>query len=339
MDSLAFFDSAHQNFLASVSRIEEIKKFYQLAGRIFCLKFAGNALVNLLTPALRHLEIDEAPDCDLCICIWDSDSTRTPPVEFPWPKGAYALRGEVLKYNNTRFHTVVDRTAKMLYCFDKERKMALCWSKDPKELPWWVRGSPLELILHWWMRTQGYQMTHAAAIGHSQGGVLLTGKSGAGKSTTSLACMKAGMQYVSEDYCALSEAPEIWAYSIYNSAKITSKTLSFFPELEKHIIIQHTPQDKALLFHHQFQPEKVLLACPLKAIISLHMEKTTDSWLESINATDAVGPLAASTLWQLTHVGPVALKHFKNMSEALPCYRLHLGSDLTQAPKLIETLL
>ena len=226
------------------------------------------------------------------------------------------------------------------HVLDKERNLALYWIKDRRDLPWWIGGSPLQLILHWWMRTQSHQLTHAAAVGYPHGGVLLTGKSGSGKSTTSLACMKAGMSYVSEDYCLINDLPEIRAYSLYNSAKIEEKTLRFFPELGKYIEnSERAKGDKAFFFHHKFQPEKILSDCLLKAIISLKIEQTKDSWLEPILPSDAIAALSASTLWQLTHAGPVAFNHLKRVSEALPCYKLHLGSDLMQAPKLIGALL
>lgn len=319
---------------------EETKRFYRIAGFTVCLKFAGSAMVDILTSALRHLEVGAFDDCDLTICLWDSVSTDSSPVEFPWASNFYDLRGEVIGYNSGRIYTVVDIHTKALHVFDKERKLALYWIKDSRDLPWWVQGSPLQLILHWWMRTQGIQLTHAAAVGYSHGGVLLTGKSGAGKSTTSLACMQAGMKYISEDYCLLSDLPELWAYSVYNSAKIGAKTLQWFPELETQIENRaRAKEDKAFLFHHKFQPEKILPKCPLKALLTLQIGVTKESWLEPIAPDSAVAALSISTMWQLTHTGPTVFKHLKRVAENLPCYLLHLGSDLTQAPKLIEKLL
>lgn len=328
---------AHQNFLASAT---EIKRFYRLAGFTFCLKFANPALVEALSLALKHLEIGEI-DCDLpTVCIWDSFSTHSPSIEFPWPENSYAMRGEVLGYNDERIHTVVDVPAKMLQMFDKERNLALLWIKDHRELPEWVRGCPLQFIIHWWMRMQGHQLTHAAVVGTAQGGALLAGKGGAGKSTTCLSCMKAGMKYVSEDYCVLSDVPNIWAYCVYNSAKIKEETLNWFPELEKQIENgQRAKGDKAFLFHHKFQPEAILSGCPLKAIISLKIEETEDSWLKPTHPAGVIAALSASTLWQLTHTGPDVFNHLRRIAEALPCYTLHLGSDLMQAPKLIGGLL
>ncbi len=288
--------------------------------------------MDALTPALEHLEVTSQEPSDLTICVWDS-----PHVEFPWSPYSLKSRGEVDDYNTEQIYTVLDIHTKVLHLFDKKRNLALYWIKNRSQLPWWIGGSPLQLIFHWWFRCREVQLTHAAAVGYPKGGVLLAGKSGSGKSTTALSCMKAGMSYVSEDYCLLSE---LWVHSIYNSAKIGEKTLHWFPELEQHLENPHRAKgDKGFLFHHKFQPEKILLACPLKAVLTLKIEEGKDSWLEPIAPEEAIGPLSISTMWQLTHTGPTVFNHLKRVTLALPCYRLHLGADLEQAPRWIEKIL
>ncbi|MBP9841152.1 MAG: hypothetical protein KBC64_01855 [Simkaniaceae bacterium] len=338
--SRTFFDLAYHHFQDSLLHTEEIRRYYQLANLTFCLRFAGNAMVDTLTRALKHLEITQPDSCSLTICLWDSQSTHTPCLAFPWASHTYDMRGEVIQYNSDQIYTVVDIHTKVLHLFDQERQLALYWINDSRDLPWWVGGSPLQLILHWWMRVNGHQLTHAAAVGFPEGCVVLAGKSGAGKSTTTLACMDAGMHYISEDYCLLSQAPESWAYSVYNSAKIEDKTLEWFPKLKNHLSNPHRrPGEKAFFFHHEFQPKKIIAGGPVKALITLKIEATVNSWLEPIHSHQALAALSATTLWQLTHTGPAVFLHLKQVAESLPCYFLHLGSDLRQAPKLIEALL
>jgi hypothetical protein len=234
----------------------------------------------------------------------------------------------------------LDIHTKVLNVLDHEQNVALYWIKNRQDLPWWIGGSPLQLVLHWWMRAKGYQLTHAAVVGYPKGGVLLAGKSGSGKSTTALACMKAGMKYVSEDYCFLSDLPQIWAYSVYNSSKIGEKTLQWFPELSPFVINSNrAKEDKAFLFHHEFQPQNLLAGCPIKAIITLKIGERLGSGLEPIDSKEALAALSTTTLWQLTHTGPIVFHHLRKIAEALPCYRLHLSEDLMHAAELIGELL
>ncbi len=331
--SAHFFEEVYQNFLASAS--QRFRKSYQLAGSTFCLEFAGDSLVEFLTPALAHLEIEIPLDPDLTICIWEGISA--PPMEFPWPRNSQTVRGKVIGYNSDRIYTLFSEELQILQLYDKERKLALYRIQDRRKVPWWVGTSPLVHLLDWWTRTGGHQLAHAAAVGYAHGGVLLSGKSGSGKSTTALSCMEAGMQYVSEDYCILSNTT---VYSLYNSAKIEERTLSAFPRLRKYIENGERPSgDKAFFFHHRFQPERILLSCPLKALIALTIDGVKQSRLEEVPPRDAIASLAATTLWQLSHTDPSVFIHLKRVAEALPCYVLHLGADLTRAPQLIGKLL
>lgn len=338
MQSKPFFEFAYERFLTAIRNAGEINRFYRLAGFTFCLKFAGNSMVDLLTPALKHLEVSESVLPDLTICLWDSASTGTSILQDHWPLSG--TRGEVFGLNCEEIYTVFDIHTKVLNVFAKERNLALYWLKDGRDLPWWISGSPLQLILHWWMREKGHQLTHAAAVGWAHGGVVLAGKSGSGKSTTALSCMRAGMSYVSEDYCLLSDLPKIQAYSVYNSAKLDSKTLRWFPELEKQVENQNRAEgDKAFLFHQKFQPERIAMSVPVKAILTVKIVEDFDSWLEPIDIKEGVSALSVSTMWQLTHTGPAVFKHLKRVVEALPCYRLHVGSDLERIPKVIGKIL
>jgi hypothetical protein len=339
--SLDFFRSAFDNFQTALSCAGEIRRFYRLAGFTICLKFAGDAMVEPLTAALGHLEVELSESWDYSICIWDGFSTKTPLLSFPWAPNRYALRGEVLGYDCVRVHTVVDIHTRVLHLFDREENLGLYWISDFRRLPWWINGSPLQLHLHWWMQTRGYQLTHAASVGDERGGILLAGKGGSGKSTTALACMREGMKYVSEDYCLLSPPTnEVWAYSVYNSAKLEENTLRWFPQLKEKVVNPNrNKEEKAFLFHHEFQPEKLLLGCPLKALVALKIGEGSESRLEPLSHREAVTALSVSTMWQLTHTGPVVFDHLKRVAEKLPCYRLLLGTDLTQGAQIIGSLL
>lgn len=338
--ALDFFHLASQNFLQATKAVKVTRRFYRLAGYTFCLEFAGNAMIKNLTLALSHVEIEPLDDYDMTICLWDSASTGVPSLEFPWHSHEVSLRGEVIGYNSERIHTVLDIHTKVLHVFDCKSQTALYWISDAEKLPWWISGSPLQLIVHWWMQLKGLQLTHAAVVGYPHGGLLLAGKGGSGKSTTALACMKAGMQYLSEDYCLVSDLPEIRAYSVYNSAKISTNTLSWFPELTPYIENPHREkEDKAFLYYHRFQPEKILLECPLKAVLTLKIEKADKSRLEPLDPAKALTALSVSTLWQLTHSGLTSLNHLKRVTENLPCYQLYLGHDFMQVPSLLRSLL
>src|SRR4029077_4802081 len=80
-------------------------------------------------------------------------------------------------------------------------------------------AEPIRAILSWFMREHNRQLIHAAAVGNSDGGVLLIGRSGAGKSNTALCCLASDLQYAADDFCAVSVGSEPHVYSLYCTGK------------------------------------------------------------------------------------------------------------------------
>jgi hypothetical protein len=119
--------------------------------------------------------------------------------------------------------------------------------------------------------------------------------------------------------------------------KVDEKTLSFFPELRGQIFNRdRQKEEKAFIYRQACQ---LLYQCPIHAILSLQVDNREESVLEPIESQEVIAPLTVSTLWQLTHTGTSTFTHLKRLAEALPCYRLRLGRDLTTAPQLIRGLL
>ena len=71
-------------------------------------------------------------------------------------------------------------------------------------------------------------MTAVGSI--TDGAVLLVGKGHSGKSTAALACLAAGMNYLSDDYCFVTTSPPFHVQSLYCSGKIHEKDIWKFSE-------------------------------------------------------------------------------------------------------------
>ena len=82
------------------------------------------------------------------------------------------------------------------------------WAPDPAVMLSWDWASPMRQILFWWLGGMGILQVHGAAVGTDDGGVMIVGRGGSGKSTTSLSCLTAGLQYAGDDYVAIETRPE-----------------------------------------------------------------------------------------------------------------------------------
>ena len=326
------------------------------------LEFAGPSLAPLLCDALAHLEIqtdqnqllETRPDttCDatskqarntahipaLTIRAWDCEEKQ-----FPIP----SLRWDILHANG--YHGV----SKDGYSFQffeginaisflsLEHKVAYYITKNHRELPWWVRGSPLQAIFSAFFRAQGLQLTHVAAVGNDDHCVLLAGKGGSGKTTTTLACLIQGMTYLGEDYCLLEPTPDATIiHSVYQSAKWTAQTRAMYPQFDTLVCNEPiSEQDKSLIFYRDSFPDQVSAALPAKAIIALSIQAHTNPKLMASDAVTSLKQLTLSTVKQLPFFDRQTNTLLQQCCDRVRHYALKLGQDRDANVRVIQDIL
>ena len=336
-DPTRFFNNFVQSFQKAAEKSgSPIYRSFLIGGQIIRLRFAGPALVPLITPALEHLAADESADPDLTICIWDNASTTTARPQLP---PAVAMpRGDIPGYVNDRIYSHLG--ADFFSILDAKRGLAVYWCSDAAQLPLYERGAPLRSILHWWLRRASLQLVHAGAVGTSEGGVLLAGKGGSGKSTTCLACLHAGLLYISDDYSLIGLGPEPHVHSIYNTAKLQPDNLFRMPQMgDKINNVDHLQTEKALFFLQQYFPENIASSMPLKAILLPRVSGREDTRLRQATARDSLSALLLSTMHQLAGSNERTVDVIKQLVDILPSFHLELGTDLQQIPVIIRDLL
>lgn len=314
-----------------------VERRFRLGGLTLSCRFAGPAVEPLLTRALGHnaVEQDESPT-DGTFHIWDSASTGVRMVDSPWRKDEYNIRGEILNWASDGVLVALNPDGVLVSIFDSRTSTGVLWIRDGRRVPSYERGSPLRLLLHWWLRTHHRQYLHAGAIGSSDGAVLLAGASGSGKSNTALGALGAGLGYLSDDYCAVRVAPEPRVYSLYNSAKTSDADLERLPFLRPHVSNPQRPdEEKALYFLAEAFPAQMLREAPLTAIVLPHITQQGPTGLRAARPAEAVMALAPSTIGQLAYAGPEVTATLGRLSRALPCLHLDIRAGSTDAPEVL----
>ena len=339
-NAVDFFNSVHQSFKKSEQAASDTSQhFYWIGDYPVCLRFAGSALVRLITPALEHLQCQPVSDPALTICIWESDQSglEKPPAP-PWSWDDYIVRGEVHGYNDDRIHTAFHvNTLSML---DANLNIGIYWVRDVSGLPYYESGSPLLRVLHWWMRKHGRQLIHAASVGTKEGGVLLAGKGGSGKSTTALFSFNSDLLYCADDYCLVAAHPKPYVYSVFSSGKVDSKDLERFPFLKPALSnVDHLSLQKALYFLYKHFPEKISTGFPIRAILLPRVTGSLETKLKKIPSSAGLLALAPSTIFQLPGAGNEAFKMLSELVKKTPSYILEAGTDLAQVSSAIFDLL
>ena len=108
--------------------------------------------------------------------------------------------------------------------------------------PDWMDRVPFRTILTWWAADRGLAMVHASAVAWGDGAALIAGGSGAGKSTTAMACLAAGLDLLGDDACVVGLDPEPHLWSVYRRAKLEPDAAQWLPSLDALVVVRTEDQ-------------------------------------------------------------------------------------------------
>lgn len=337
-----FFQSVIQSADSVLGADDWIHQDIQIARSNVRLSFASELLQSLLGRSFQHLCHVESLPNDLTIKIWDSVSTGAKMPPPPWSNNDYLARGEIRGFNNARIRTAFNlgETAG-LSMLDLERGEALFWVRDAQSIPYYETGAPLRTIMYWWFASRGFQVVHGGAVGTSDGGVLLVGKGGSGKSTSCLSCIGSSLKYAGDDYCIVGAGPSPEVYSMYQTAKLKGpRDMERFPEMADFAHnLDRIGKEKVLFFLGEHTPEFLESSFPLKALLVPTVQPDSDARIEPLSAAAALHALAPSSIFQNSGASHDEFYAMSNLVRTIPCYSLVAGEKLYQIPQVIENLL
>lgn len=331
-----FFDQVYARFRAASERTGEIGRDFRLAGTSVRLRFAGEALLPAIVPGLAY-PVTNAPEPQCEICLWDSESTgiRLAPPPRPWKD--FTERGNIWGFDSCRYRSAYLWGEGSVNVMDREARRAVFWVPTHRYLPAWVMASPLRSILHWWMELNGRQLVHAAAIGYDGRGALIPGRGGSGKSSTAVACLAAGMDFIADDYLAVALDPEPRVYRLYTTAKLDPHTLNLYPEIATRCRAVHQPGfDKVVLFLEEQYHEQLKESLGLRLALKPRISRLPDTTLGPTNPIEIERALASETLAHLPHAGAGTVKFLNRISHEIHRSAIDLGTDRSGIPAIIR---
>jgi hypothetical protein len=204
-------------------------------------------------------------------------------------------------------------------------------------------GRPFRKIFHWWAADRSLQVIHAGAIGDTEGGVLLAGRSGSGKSTTALAGLAGGLKYAADDYCLVEPGERPQLHSLYLSGAGNERTAELLPTLRDSLLsaprLPGLDIGKHLIFCDDIAPSSVTPGFPLRAILVPRVTGGDTTHLEPLSPAESLRALAPSTLLQLPGQRAESLARLANLVRSIPSWSLRLGNDPRAAVDEIRALL
>lgn len=331
-----YFEEVTSKFDKAVATSAPIKKFFQMGKYkvVFC--FSNSKLIPWITPAMAHIEIPACDSFDLELNFWDSCSTGISLDPPPWTD----VHAGHLSFHEDPFLIRFDHFSEILHLYNREKLQGYLWFKDFREVPYYETAAPLRSLFNWWLQDTPYQLMHGGALATDQGGVLIMGPGGTGKSTTCSLAFRSSLKYLSDDFCLVDTGPEKRVYSIYSSSKLRPDVYQRFPELNPSLYWKpQSSVEKAvyLLFPH-FK-EKILRSAPLKALLIPKITGKPHTEIYPTSPVKALAALAPSTVFHLSGPGDYTFKKTVQLVKGLPSYQLALGAQLEEIPEKINNFI
>ncbi len=336
-DQARFFTQLSEKFAAATERTGEIIRDFRIAGTPVRLRFAGDAMIPEIAPGLAGFVPEGLPEPHCEIRIWDSESSGIEPPPSPRPWKDFTGRGNIWGFDSARYLSAYQWGEGSVSVMDRETRQAVYWAPSHKHLPEWVLSSPLRTILHWWMEMNGRQLVHAAGVGHDGCGILLPGRGGSGKSSTSLACLLAGMDFLGDDYLAVALNPEPRAYRLYSTAKLDRESLGLYPELRARCPTVLRPNfAKAVLYLEDAYGGALKESLPLKLVLRPSIAAQNETVLTPIEAREIESAFSFETLLHLPHAGAHTMEFLDRIAREIPRAAILLGSDRARIPVVLQ---
>jgi hypothetical protein len=293
---LAMLDDYFEEASAACGSSDAVYAVGRQSVRICC---AGEP-ISELQRAFQHLQTEQTGStAALTIRAWSRSAASAGPLLDLALRQVYDAwteicgpRGEMLDFHGGPIAAIFHPGPDTISLLDKETGKAYFLDRGMAPLPFWELSSPFRHILHPWFAAQGMQYTHGGAVGTANCGVLLAGKGGVGKSTTSMLCAAAGMLYAADDYC-LTDGRTGEVFSLYNTAKLKGpEDLERFPALKDKSYnrdsFEHGGLGKATYCLAEIWPERMAKHMTLRAIVLPQLGSATDSRLERCSPADAL---------------------------------------------------
>lgn len=312
----------------------------RIAGLAVHLRTVGVRLAAEMTPPWAPFESSDAgSEPDLTIDIWDQDETGVAGAQAG--KDDDQTRYSVLSAHSDDRYIAEERKGRMIW-LDREVGHIVGFTGPADRLNIDERGRPFQRMLAILLNDKGIQPVHAGLVAWQGQGILITGMSGAGKSTSSIACLNSGFGYLGDDFVGLEPKSDgtFTGHGIYASCLVKPDHLKRFPALAPH---QHAAnrshEDKSVIYLSELYPGQMEIDVTIRAIVLPRVVGTGENTFRPATKGEALRALAPSSVIMFV-AGPSArsIDKLAALIQAVPCYALELGSNVDDIPETVRQI-
>lgn len=329
--TVALFDSLHTRHQHQINLNSFTSICYQLGKHIVRVNYSDQLHI-VLGESLAHLAVDplDAVHLEIDCLVMDEH------WKMPFAQTDYQIQGLLAGYNDSDHFAAFQFGASVFSFYDRTIHRGYYVIEKVNALPFWEKGSPFRSIFHWWTETTSYQLIHAAYLDYNGTGVLLSGKGGSGKSSTTVGALLKGRKTLGDDYLLMDTA-DGWVYSLYQTSKLDKNALERFPQLTTIInadVLAHG--EKALIAANSVAPDAIQREGKASIHLLPKINHSTTSVIKHATGADALRTLAPSTIFQLPGLHELTFKKCSAICRMVPVYEILLSVNSEEIDQTID---
>jgi hypothetical protein len=217
------------------------------------------------------------------------------------------------------------------------QRLAAIWTADAERLPGWDDAAPCRELFHQMTLPTECFLAHAAGIGVGGKGVLLTGRSGSGKSTTTAAAALSGLLTTGDDI-VLIDPRSSRAHALYDSLKLDLRSAERFFELAAHAVnADREPSEKCRIHLSQSHPSTFVHQLPINAILLPRADGASKTSIFPATPGEAMRALVPSTICLIRGGESETIRKSTAFLRKIRAFHCNLGSDPMEAVDAIST--
>lgn len=312
-----------------------VETVYRLAGFPVLVRVAGQQLAADIDKSLHYVRTQEDCEPALTIEVWD-DAEIGPIGLFSWPDDA-DYHGLVSVTDDARY--ALNQRPSSVFLLDRHKNRIVGGVRGREMLFQDERARPFHRLVSIWLDDNNIQFIHAGLVAQGNKGLLFAGKSGAGKTTSTLACYLGGFTYLSDDCVALEAAPNgaFVGHCFYGTCM--HDNIDRFPTLAR---IAHPPnhsfetKDSVYLVDHD--TGRFVHRVKIAAVVIPKVVDRLHTSYRHAKTMDAMLALAPSSLWILPNSARNSLAKLGGLVTTVPAYWLETGRDLDGIAPVVDRL-
>ncbi|MEP7313398.1 MAG: hypothetical protein ABI859_12510 [Pseudomonadota bacterium] len=310
-----------------------------IAGFPIRVRVAGQAWAQIVAASMGHLVSTQHPAGEpaLTIDVWDVEDTGVPPPQLAEPDPAAP---PILMKTSEDGRFVGEERHHGMTWLDRTQNHIAGFALAATRLNLDERARPFHKLLSAWLEDRGVQFIHSGLITHAGKGILFVGNGGAGKSTSSISCLRAGMGYLGDDFIGLGvEDGRFIGHGLYASCLLNVHHIKRFPDLQP---LGHAPnyphEEKFVLYLAEAFPGCLRQRI---AIDALMMPRVVDAELTTFRPASkaaALMAIAPTSVMLLPRPNRAAFERLTQLVQTTPSYWLELGRKVDRIPDAVRQL-